>query len=97
METRRQVLRRGIGFCVVPAILFLPTVAALTVCPPTYGIFIMKSLAITFIASAAYGIFRLALLAERAMDFESVVGFLAIAIGLLVIAVCVWGFVAPRP
>lgn len=55
----------------------------------------MKAFAILFIVSASYGIARLARVVNRKMDFESVIGSVAISIGLLVIAGCVWGFVAP--
>ena len=85
----------GVGFCIIPALLFFPAVAVLTVCPPVFGIAIMKILAGVFILSAVCGIIALMPVFFRKPDFTWGVAIAVICVGLLVIAACVWGFVAP--
>jgi hypothetical protein len=95
ISTRRKLLIEGSLLCGTPALLFIPFLAALTVCPPKHGIKAMQIMAIGFVISAAYGISRLLKILASSFDFDSLGAVAGICVGVLVIAGCLWGFIAP--
>jgi hypothetical protein len=96
MEIKRKVhLRQGLLLAAVPAVLFLPAVALLTVCPPEYGIAIMRATAVVFAADEIFAGWRLLGVLERKLDGRSVAAIGGLLLALLMLVAIAWGFVAP--
>ena len=89
METSRaertESLRSSLAYVLVPIILFYPSVAALTICPPAWGPSVMGTLAVAFIASEGLGLRHLSRSVNWKFDgrFD---GFSATAMGLMIVA-----------
>jgi hypothetical protein len=90
----KQLLKLGLAFAMVPAALFFPAVAALTVCPPSYGPALMTTLAIGFICSWSFAIVLLSKARMLSHDDLAVLAFLwvGIAISALGISFTIWAF-----
>jgi hypothetical protein len=96
-SSRPAILRRALPFSLLPAALFMPAVAFLTICPRTYSVVIMKVIAIVFVASELRALPLLLRSVEwklgRSADWVSAVALPILIIALLVILLCTYGLV----
>ena len=93
-DMRTRSFFQGAILCLIPALLFIPAAAALTVCPRPYGTLAMKVVAVVFLVSAGYGIRKLGRVVRRKIDLTSIMALVCSLVGLVVVAGCVYGFEA---
>jgi hypothetical protein len=53
---RYRALKWGMALAAIPAVLFFPAFAALSICPPSYGPMVMKVLIVVFLFSWSFAI-----------------------------------------
>ncbi len=89
---RRRRLRNGILLAFVPAFLFLPATAFLTVCPPDYGPTAMKDLAVGFILSELCALWNLCHLipAKPGEGHIRAAALAGIVVAVFVLAITSW-------
>jgi len=96
-SSRPAILKQAVPFSLLPAALFMPAVAFLTICPRTYSVVIMKVIAIAFIASELRALLLLVRSIEwklgRRADWVSVVALPMLLVAVVVILLCVYGLV----
>ena len=92
-EPRKALLFRALPFALLPAVLFVPALAILTVCPPAFGPFLMCLLAAAFVASEAHAVPRLVWVLRGRIDWVTGIALVAAIIGSLVFLASLWGLV----
>jgi hypothetical protein len=94
-QERKHHLTQGFLVASIPALLFFPAVALLTVCPPIYGLLGMRILGAGFLCAELWAGWKLFRVVRRKPDWMSGLAILGLLIAALVLAATAWGFIAP--
>jgi uncharacterized membrane protein YfcA len=90
---RRAGLIRGIVLALIPAILFLPVVAMLTICPHDYAQYVLLPIMVAFSISEVVAGWQLSHVLKNKFDLLSVGAVAGLLVGALVLAAIVWGYI----
>jgi hypothetical protein len=93
---RKHRLWQGILLALIPALLFFPVVAFLTVCPPTYGIAGIRIAVAVFLSSEVWGCWKLFMVIQREVDWINGVAFFGMLMAVLVIVALAYGAAIAR-
>ena len=94
-SARKHQLRQGFLTASIPAVLFFPAVAFLTICPPKYGLVGMRTMAAAFLFAEIWAGWKLLRVLERRLDWVNGLAVLGLVVAVLVLAATAWGFIAP--
>lgn len=92
---RKHHLWQGLLIAAIPALLFFPAVAFLTVCPPKYGLLGMTTMGVGFLCVEVWAVWKLFRVVQRKLDWINVSAILGLLLAALVLAATAWGFIAP--
>ncbi len=93
---RKSHLRWGLLLASAPAILFLPLVALLAICPPRYGPVIMMVVLIVFAVGEVVAGWKLSQIVRRPLDWVSGAAVTGMFVAVVVLIAVAWGFIAPH-
>ena len=92
---RKHRLWQGLSAACVPAVLFFPAVALLTICPPNYGLWGMRAIGAVFLFSEIFSGWIFVGVIQRKLDWINGLAFLGLLVAAVVLAATAWGFIAP--
>ena len=92
---RKLNLVQGIALAGIPAVLFFPAVALLTICPSGYAETIMAVILLGFDGSEILAGWKLGRVLRHGVDWLGVGAILGLILDAVVTAGVVWGFIAP--
>jgi hypothetical protein len=93
LEHRHKSFSRGLPFILLPAILIVPTLQFLTICPPASAKFLAPLMVVIFAASELWGVFKMIRCFIGKWDLTAVGSILCSVIGLTVLLYIVGVFV----
>jgi len=84
-ELRRRTFFQAAPFVLVPAILIIPALRFLSICPPSYGLRVAISIAFVFAASELWGVIKMSRCLIGKWDLTAIGAIFGSVIGLLVL------------
>ena len=88
---------QGLVTASVPGVLFFPSVAFFTICPPQYGLTGMKTVAVLFLFAEIWAGWKLFGVLERRSDWINWLAILGLLVVVVVLAATAWGFIRSAP
>jgi hypothetical protein len=90
VNRRYNYFLRGVPFLLLPAVLIIPALKFLTVCPPEYAKKIAVSFLVVVCASEIWGLTKMFRCFTGKIDFTAIGAIVCSAIGLLVLIFAAW-------